>query len=441
MGNLTVRAIVAAKPATARYKLTDGRGLQVRIEPSGLKSWLVRYHVNGCERQYCLPRPFGVKTDAGHLSLEDARRLASEIKALGKQGIDYQQRLEDERQAEADTRAKREQRLTVRKLFEQWKLAELAGRKDGGAETVRGLEKDVLSNIGERAAADVKRADLMAILDGVKARGAARLANRILAELRQMFGFALVREIVTADPTAGIEKRHVGGREDTRERTLPESEIRALPGVLAASGLQQSTRHVVWLLLATGARVGELAKARRCDIDLDKGEWRIPAEHSKNSDAHVVYLSGFATDHMRVLLDASDSDEWLLPARKRDGSETHANPKGLAKQIGDRQLKFYERKAHSKRTKLENALVLGDEKWTLHDLRRTAATMMQGLGVLPVVVEKCLNHREENRIKRTYQTYGYEPEMRHAWRLLGERLVLLTRTDADNVVVLATRQS
>jgi integrase len=440
MGNLTVRAIVAAKPSAERYKLTDGRGLQVRVEPSGLKSWLVRYHVDGCERQYGLPRPFGTKTDAGHLSLEDARRVAAEIRALAKQGIDYQQRLEDERQAEADARAKREQRLTLRKLFEQWSTAELAGRMDGGAETVRGLEKDVLSAIGERAAADVTRADVMAILDRVKARGANRLANRLLAEVRQMFGFALVREIVTTDPTAGIEKRHVGGREETRERTLSEADIRALPAVLVASGLQKTTQHVVGTLLATGARVGELAKARRRDIDLDAGEWRIPPEHSKNADAHVVYLSGFAADHMRALLALSTSDEWLLPARKRDGSETHADPKGLAKQIGDRQLQFYERKAHSKRTKHENALVLGGEKWTLHDLRRSAATLMQGLGVLPVVVERCLNHREENRIKRTYQRYDYAPEMRDAWRLLGERLTLLNRADADNVVVMAARQ-
>jgi integrase len=50
-------------------------------------------------------------------------------------------------------------------------------------------------------------------------------------------------------------------------------------------------------------------------------------------------------------------------------------------------------------TKRANALVLGDGKWTPHDLRRTAATLMQELGVLPVVIEKCLNHREENKIE------------------------------------------
>lgn len=79
--------------------------------------------------------------------------------------------------------------------------------------------------------------------------------------------------------------------------------------------------------------------------------------------------------------------------------------------------------------------MLSGGKWTPHDLRRTAATLMTALGVLPEVAEKCLNHTEESRVKRTYQRYSYESEKREAWRLLGERLDLLTR-DGDNIVTL-----
>jgi integrase len=282
----------------------------------------------------------------------------------------------------------------------------------------------------------------MAILDRVKARGANRLANRLLAELRQMFGFAVIREIVAADPTAGVEKKHVGGREETRDRVLSEAEIRSLPGVLEKSGLQKATQHVIWALMATSARIGELAKARRADIDLDAGTWCIPPEHSKNADAHVVFLSDFAKEHMRALLTLSDSDEWLLPVRQREGQpRQHINPKSITKQVGDRQLAHYDRDAHAKRSANEHALELPGGLWVPHDLRRTSATLMQSLGVLPAVIEQCLNHREQNKVKRTYQTYRYEPEMREAWRLLGERLALFTRTDAGNVVVLAARQS
>jgi hypothetical protein len=65
--------------------------------------------------------------------------------------------------------------------------------------------------------------------------------------------------------------------------------------------------------------------------------------------------------------------------------------------------------------------------------------MMTMLGVLPEVAERCLNHTEENKIKRTYQRYTYANEMREAWRLLGERLDLLTSPESSNVVLLSKR--
>lgn len=83
-------------------------------------------------------------------------------------------------------------------------------------------------------------------------------------------------------------------------------------------------------------------------------------------------------------------------------------------------------------------MALPGGKLTPHDLRRTAATLMTALGVLPEVAEKCLSHTEESRVKRTYQRHSYEAEKREAWRLLGERLELLTRGD-DNVVTLKRR--
>ena len=66
---------------------------------------------------------------------------------------------------------------------------------------------------------------------------------------------------------------------------------------------------------------------------------------------------------------------------------------------------------------------------------------MQSLGVTPEVIERVLNHTEPDKLKRTYQTYDYAKEKREAWRLLGERLALLTRDDAANVVPINGRKS
>jgi len=85
----------------------------------------------------------------------------------------------------------------------------------------------------------------------------------------------------------------------------------------------------------------------------------------------------------------------------------------------------------SGRTKLIDALALPGGQWRPHDLRRTGASMMAELGVLPDVVERCLNHTEENKMKRIYQRAKYEGPMHDAWRLLGERLELLAQSPTN----------
>ncbi len=88
----------------------------------------------------------------------------------------------------------------------------------------------------------------------------------------------------------------------------------------------------------------------------------------------------------------------------------------------------------SARSQNTQALVLSSGKWTPHDLRRTAATLMGELGIAPHIIEKCLNHKEENKIKRTYQLQRQEAEQREAFILLGERLSLFANTEANNVI-------
>ncbi|MFP3568685.1 tyrosine-type recombinase/integrase [Paraburkholderia sp. SIMBA_030] len=437
MTKLTVRDIEAAIAAQRvsdgkPRKLTADTGLRLRIAPTGTAVWCVLYMIEGREREYRLPEPYG--TGKGYCSLATARERAAEIRALARSGIDIQKQIEDARVAAADAQqrerealAARERRLTVRALFERWAELELAGRKDRGAETRRGLEKDVLPSIGNRYADDIRRRDVMDILDTVKARGANRLANRLLSELRQMFGFALVREIVLVDPTFGIKKRDVGGKETERDRVLSEDEIRLLPGRLAAANLLDSTTHAVWVMLSTCCRIGELTGAAKTDIDLRAGVWVLP--ETKNSKPHTIYLSDCAKRHLQALLASSADPVRLFPSHRIEGTVT---PKSITKQLHDRQ----RGKEKTNGTKLTNALMLPGGNWTPHDLRRTGATLMGELGVRPDVIEKCLNHLDENRMRRVYQRAVKKEEQMEAWRKLGDRLDLLTRVDAHNVTIL-----
>ena len=317
-------------------------------------------------------------------------------------------------------------RMTVNDLFDQWATTKLKNRKDGGAEIRRSFSKDVLPKIGKLAAEDVKKAHIMAVLDALLARGVNRMAKRILADLRQMFRFAEMREIVDHDPTAKIEKSRIGGKDVERDRVLSEAEIGELRDKLPEGRFLHSTQFAIWIQLATCCRIGEILSAKWEHVDLDNATWRIPEENSKNGKAHVVYLSPFAVSQFQKLKAINGTGEWCYPDRT---GEKSVCSKTITVQIRDRQ----RGKALSNRSSAPDALILSGGEWTPHDLRRTGATMMTKLGVLPAVVEKCLNHTEQNRVLRTYQHHNYENEQREAWRLLGERIEIILNA-GENVI-------
>ena len=141
--------------------------------------------------------------------------------------------------------------------------------------------------------------------------------------------------------------------------------------------------------------------------------------------------------HFKIAEELSGDSGWCFP--NRDGTAAVCS-KSFTRQIADRQLEKG-RTPQSKRSPYSDALKLKGGKWTPHDLRRTGATLMTMLGVLPEVAERCLNHTEQNRIKRIYQRHTYIHEMQEAWRKLGERLELLTKPNPDNVVVMPQRKT
>jgi integrase len=427
-----------AKPKDKEYLLTDGQCLYLRVRPDGSKDWMFiyRFGPEGKKRKIS----FGSLDD---LPLASARLRRNECRESIKQGIDPQL-LRDQREAEQEAQrqamAAHNVRLTVKELFLRWERVELSARKDGGKEVRRSFEKDVLTAIGDMAAEDVKRATIAAILDAVVERGARILARNLLGDLRQMFGFAVKRDLVENDPTSHLKRSDYGTKQE-RERVLSEAEIKTLRRTLPAAKMTKTNQLVLWIQLGTGCRIGEILQARWEHINLDAGTWRIPSETAKNAKEHTIALSEFALEQFKALnaITATKKNEkgesvpctWVIPARQPDN---HVDLKTVSKQVADRQRG--DKEAMSNRSANGNALALPGGKWTPHDLRRTAATMMVQLGAAPDVVEKCLNHVEQNRMKRIYQRHDYAAEMKQAWRLLGQRLDLLTRVDADNVVTM-----
>lgn len=438
-------------------RLADGNGVYgiVRAGHSGvgvLFRW--RYRSSGKLKDYTL----GTWPSKTLAEIRESRRQAeADLKAGRDPGVAKQEeRLRKQAEQAENVAAQRTRiaevqeklsRQTVQALFERWTSVDLIRRKDGGQEIRRMFEKDVLPTLGALPVEDVRKGHITAVTDALLARGVTRMAKLIFSLIRQMFRFAVDRDIIEFDPTASIRKAKIGGKDTERDRVLSEEEIRALAKQTPAAGLTISAQAAIWIALSTCCRIGELLNARWDHVDLEKGTWWIPPENTKNSKAHTVFLSPFALEKFLQLQEFAggqlarrrESDPkakplpWIYPNRHNNGPVCS---KTITKQLGDRQRPGLKpMKGRAKEDKA-SALVLVGGKWGPHDLRRTGATLMVMLGVLPEVAERCLNHLEQNRVKRTYQRHSYENEMREAWHLLGERIALLTRSDADNVLLL-----
>ena len=156
-------------------------------------------------------------------------------------------------------------------------------------------------------------------------------------------------------------------------------------------------------MLSTCCRVGELSQARWEEINIEDGEWSIPAGNSKNAKEHTIFFSDFTKKQFQALHFITGGSDWCIPSR--DGNR-HVCLKSITKQIRDR----VRSKPLSNRTNATGALLLSGGGWIPHDLRRTGATIMGELGVIGEVIERCLNHVEQNELKRIYQRQELKAE-------------------------------
>jgi integrase len=409
--HLTDREIKTAKSDDKDSFLSDGLGLYLRVRTSGTKTWLYRYKISKTTKWLELGT-------YPNLSLSEARLKCQESTALKKNGVDPVTKRKKDILKNLAESAVLQKKTTVNDLYIKWLFLELSSRKDSGHEVKRAFEKDVLPKIGKLTAEDVTKKLIGEIVDEILARGSNRMAKVIFSNLRQMFRFALDRDIVQIDPTAAIRKSRIGAPDIPRERFLTEDEILELQQKIPGANITKELELAIWIALSTGCRIGELIQAQWSEVDLFKSEWEIPAEISKNGKPFKIHLSNFAKSQFKQLKEISGSLKWCYPNKEKNN---HLNTKTITKQIGDRQISL-EREPLKNRTKNCQALILAGGKWTPHDLRRTAATMMTALGILPDIADRCLNHLEQNRMRRTYIQNSYDNEKKMAWEKLGARL-------------------
>lgn len=463
--------IAAEMDAPNKAALNDGGGLYLR--KSGTQwVWYLRTVSPVTQKRVWLPlcggKPYS-SSARSEATLAKARIEAENMRAGIRKGIDpvaeRVKRIEAERAAirAAEERARTE--VTLQQVFEQWRATDLqpriradgkrTGRKDGGKYVAEQFERHVFPQLGNIAMNAIRKADIFVILDGQKAQNQLRTANVLLADLKQLFRFAADREIIVASPIETVKKEKVGGADTARSRVLEDKEIRALALLIPSARLARRTEHAIWLMLATGVRVGELTGAAWSNhsslqseliehanaadvkfglVNLAQRTWYIP--ETKNQRDHTIHLSDFAVKHFEALAELSEHDAWIFP----DASgKKPVCVKSFGKQLADRQ-RTPERRMKNRTTKTDS-LILENGRWTAHDLRRSAATMMANLGIATDVIHECLNHKQADRMSIVYIKNRRENEQAVAFDALGKKLdSLVNGTEENNVVTLANRK-
>ncbi len=398
---LTARAVAAAKPGPARQEIADAGqpGLYLVVQPSGAKSWAVRYRFDGRTRKLTLG-------PVGAVSLATAREKARAATGLLEKGVDP---TDAERQAEV---AERERKAaTVAAMAAEFIERYARRRNRTWRETEANFRRYVTPAVGEKPITELRRRDVLRIVDGLVDTGRPYAAVQTLAAVRKLLAWCLEREIVETNVAAGIK---TPVRLQPRERTLFDDEIKSLWQVATAG--HYPFAPYVQLLLLTGCRKGELAGLQWSDIDVGGRLITIPSERYKTGIAHAVPLSAQA---MGVIA--------ALP--KFDGPYVFSTTGG-AKPISG----FTQMKAHFDR-KLPEPLT-----YTLHDLRRTVRTGMSRLKIPPHIAERVLGHVQRG-IERHYDHWHYLDEKRAALEAWGRHVeAVVTGEAANNVVEMGARR-
>ena len=410
---LTTKAVEAAKPdPEKRREVADAAlpGLYLVIQPSGAKSWAVRYRFGGKPAKLTLGRwPL--------MGLAEARAAGAE--ALDKVDRGHNPAVEKKATKAAKLEAQLTERDRIKTLVAQFDQRHLSTLKSG--RTVRReLDRHVVAVWGERDVHDITKRDVIDLLDGIADTGRAVTANRVRAYLGKFFNWCVERDILAASPALGVK---AVTKETSRERVLSDDEIRWLWRACDGEGYPWGALGKV--LLLTGQRLGEVAGMVEAEVEGDL--WRLSSARTKNGRAHDVPLSGA----VRGVLEALERPAGRAGLMFTTTGRTPVS--GFHKARGHLHAAMERIAAEARGEPVEIP------HWTFHDLRRTAATGMARLGIPVRVTEAVLNHVSGTAagIVAVYQRHDYADEKRQALEAWGRHVEALVEGRADNVVPLA----
>jgi integrase len=396
---LTEVAIRNLAATDSRREIPDGKvtGLYLVVQPSGAKSWALRYRARGKPKKLTIgPYPL--------VAIAEARRRATA--ALGDVAAGKDPAAE-KMSARAAARAEKDDMVDA-VVNDFVKLYAARNTRDW-RETERILKKDVVSRWRGRRLGEIERKHVAKLLDEMIDRGAPVGANRVFAQLRKMCSWAVERGIIQLNPCQGISRPTT---ETARERALSDYELALV--WRCSDSLGSPFGPIVRSLILTAQRRDEVGGLVWDELDLDGALWTLPAVRSKNRREHTIPLAPLAVEILRAQRPFADSP-FLFSARGRP-------PSGFAKA---------KERLDKSVTKQNGGKPI--EHWTFHDLRRTAASGMAKIGVDLPVIEKVLNHVSGSfaGIVGIYQRHDFAAEKRAALGSWAARVAAIVGRQAD----------
>jgi integrase len=265
---LTARTIETVRPGRQRREIPDKHmpGLYLVLQPSGAKSWAVRYRHAGTPRKHTIG-------SYPAIDLKSAREFASKALRAVAEGRDPGREKAQERAAPDTVEAVAAQFIE--------RHCKRANRPSTAQATERQVRLYVLPRWRGRLARDITRRDVLDVLDRVVDSGKPIAANRVLAAVRKMFAWAVSRDIIAASPCAGVKPP---AAECSRDHVLTDSELRKV--WQAADKVGGPFGALVQLLILTGQRRDEVAGMKWPEIDLEARLWTLLPERVKNNEKH-----------------------------------------------------------------------------------------------------------------------------------------------------------
>lgn len=389
---LTETALKALKPKDKPYTLADERGLYVEVFPTGGLVWRFRYRLNGKQEKLTLGK-------YPALTLKNARIKRDEAAQVAAIGTSPAQQKQLAKVAAADA-------TTVAEFGERYFRELVAKDRKDIKLPRRYFDKAIVPFIGAKPVRDVTTEDVRAIIWRKKDEGFDAAAAAIRGVLKRLFDFAQTAGLVTVNPVLALPMRHVH-KAKSRDRALSPEEIRVFLTAAFESNIRRQFKIGLQLILLTMVRKSELLLARWAHVDLEQAEWHIPAENSKTGKPHIVFLSRQSVALFKELHALAGGSELVLPGR---GSLT----KTFAQNAINNALK--------------KALQGQDiPAFTIHDLRRTASTLLHENGWSSDVVEKALNHTIGG-VRGVYNRAEYETQRREMLQFWADYVEQLMST-------------